>query len=124
MPIRQEHRSHVILAFVLRRERESDAPRKRELIEEVGVDAKRHAVGVDVGRRTRERDAVTCDRRGNKRLINFSTEILYGGKPIFTDGDVLRFGNGVIFTNLDLIQGFEPKAEFLGLDALSMKVRP
>ena len=70
--------------------------------------------GVDFGL-----DAVTCSRRGNKELLDFSTEILYKGKPMFTDGDVLRFGSGVIITNDDLIQSFEPKAKFLGLDALS-----
>jgi len=70
--------------------------------------------GVDFGL-----DAVSCDRGGNRRLIFFSTEILYDGKPSFTDGDVLRFGNGVIVTNGDLTRPFEPQAEFLGLDALS-----
>lgn len=74
--------------------------------------------GVDFGL-----DAVTTDRRGNKRLIFFSTEILYEGNPSFTDGDVLRFGNGIVIKNHDLIHPFEPRADFLGLDALSAPLR-
>ncbi len=51
----------------------------------------------------------------------FSTEILYEGeKTPFTDGDVLRLGNGIVRTNWDLIQAFHPVADFLGLDALSV----
>jgi hypothetical protein len=65
-------------------------------------------------------DAATTDRDGNKKLIRFSTEILYRGRTCFTDGDILRFNNGVTHTNNDLISGFEPKARFLGLDALSI----
>ena len=51
----------------------------------------------------------------------FSTEILYwpaDGGLSFTDGDVLRFGDGIAFTNEDLIDAFEPKTTELGLDAL------
>lgn len=73
--------------------------------------------GVDFGM-----DAVFCDRRGNKRNLLFSTEILYKGKPSFTDGDVLLSGNGVVIPNPALVLPFEPKANFLGLDALSLQV--
>jgi uncharacterized repeat protein (TIGR01451 family) len=74
--------------------------------------------GVDFGL-----DAVTADRSGNRELIRFSTEILYEGEPYFTDGDVLRIGNGVVCTNEELIRCFEPKTNFLGLDALSIPVK-
>ncbi len=70
--------------------------------------------GVDFGL-----DAVTCDRQGLTSLFFFSTEILYDGQPSFTDGDVIRYGNGVVMQNSDLVRPFEPKADFLGLDALS-----
>ena len=70
--------------------------------------------GVDFGL-----DAVTADRAGNRKLIQFSTEILYEGEPSFTDGDILIAGNGVVHTNKDLMKCFEPKADFVGLDALS-----
>ena len=53
----------------------------------------------------------------------FSTEILFSAKPNFTDGDVLRFGNGAAAINGVLVGPFEPKADFLGLDALSIPVR-
>jgi len=53
----------------------------------------------------------------------FSTEILFSGKPDFTDGDVLLFGNGIAAANSDVVGPFEPKADFLGLDALSIPVR-
>jgi len=78
--------------------------------------------GVDFGL-----DAVTCDRAGTgnylefHKRIHFSTEILYRGQPGFTDGDVLLSGDGVVYTNKDLIGCFEPKASFLGLDALFIK---
>ena len=52
-------------------------------------------------------------------MINFSTEILYQNELAFTDGDVLKLGNGILFKNEELIRCFEPKADFLGLDALS-----
>ena len=74
--------------------------------------------GVDFGL-----DAVAGDREEHREMIGFSTEILYNGDSIFTDGDVLLTGNGVIRTNKDLISAFEPKADFLGLDALSMVMR-
>jgi hypothetical protein len=71
--------------------------------------------GVDFGL-----DAVTSDRAGDKPQIHFSTEILYQDEFSFTDGDVLKYGNGVTTGNWDLIQCFEPRANFLGLDALHM----
>jgi hypothetical protein len=69
--------------------------------------------GVDFGL-----DAVTADRLGTRTSILFSTELLYEGKLVFTDGDVLRLDNGVVHANEELINCFEPKASFLGLDAL------
>jgi hypothetical protein len=56
--------------------------------------------------------------------IFFSTEILYRGDVSFTDGDILKSGNGVIRTNKVLITPFEPLADFLGLDALWAPVTP
>lgn len=74
--------------------------------------------GVDFGL-----DGATCDRTGNREWIFFSTSILYEGKELsFTDGDILRLGDGVVRTNWDLIHCFEPKANFLGLDALSIAI--
>jgi hypothetical protein len=75
--------------------------------------------GVDFGL-----DAVTADRLGSRTSILFSTEILYEGELAFTDGDVLRLDNGVVHANVDLINCFEPKASFLGLDALYASIRP
>jgi len=71
--------------------------------------------GVDFGL-----DAVTSNRAGGKERIHFSTEILYQDGLSFTDGDVLKYGDGVSDTNKALILCFEPKADFLGLDALHM----
>ena len=71
--------------------------------------------GVDFGL-----DAVSADRAADREQIRFSTEILYDGELAFTDGDVLAAGNGIVKTNEDLVRCFEPKADFLGLDALSM----
>lgn len=79
--------------------------------------------GVDFGM-----DAVTCQvREGQEKQelrenIFYSTEILFEGRPLFTDGDVLRAGNGVAMINEELIRGFRPKTDFLGLDALSVWV--
>ena len=79
-----------------------------------GVPAGIPTDGVDFGL-----DAVTSDRVGEEKTrILFSTEILYNGEISFTDGDVLRYNNGVVHTNGDLINCFEPAAGFLGLDAL------
>lgn len=55
-----------------------------------------------------------------RKTLYFSTEILFDAKPSFTDGDVLRLGNGIERSNWDLIQPFHPFADFLGLDALSL----
>ena len=71
------------------------------------------ARGVDFGL-----DAVAASRNGDIRTIRFSTEILYRKEPSFTDGDVLKKGDGIAVLNDDLIRSFEPKARFLGLDAL------
>jgi hypothetical protein len=70
--------------------------------------------GVDFGL-----DAVTTPRRPEKERIFFSTSILHNGEVSFSDGDVLRFGNGVVATNYDLVGCFQPRAKELGLDALS-----
>lgn len=73
--------------------------------------------GVDFGL-----DAVIAGRSGETERIYYSTEILFGGKTSFTDGDVLQSGTGyVVCTNGDLINCFEPKVNFLGLDALSLE---
>jgi hypothetical protein len=79
--------------------------------------------GVDFGM-----DAVTCQVREDqekqevRKYIFYSTEILFEDRPLFTDGDVLRAGDGVAMFNEDLIIGFRPKTDFLGLDALSVWV--
>jgi hypothetical protein len=78
-----------------------------------GVPAGLPVGGVDFGL-----DAVAASRSGAIQTIRFSTEILFRGKPSFTDGDVLMKGNGVEVPNYDLIKAFEPRARFLGLDAL------
>lgn len=82
--------------------------------------------GVDFGL-----DAVTADRVApvpdpgsyipDRKLILFSTEILYNSEVFnFTDGDIIRLGNGVVRKNRDLVKCFEPMALELGLDALSV----
>lgn len=81
------------------------------------------ARGVDFGL-----DAIAAKRTGERATIlptiRFSTEILYRGEPRFTDGDVLKRGDGVEFTNGVLVTPFEPKARFLGLDALYINLDP
>lgn len=73
--------------------------------------------GVDFGL-----DAAIADRSGETERIYYSTEILFEDKTSFTDGDVLQSGTGyVVCTNEDLINCFEPKVNFLGLDALSVE---
>ncbi|RME82237.1 MAG: hypothetical protein D6775_11445 [Caldilineae bacterium] len=72
--------------------------------------------GVDFGL-----DGVAAPRVvGDEKLasVYFSTEILFRGEPAFTDGDILRAGNGVVVPNENLIRPFYPAADFLGLDAL------
>ena len=74
--------------------------------------------GVDFGL-----DGVASQRDPKAALetLFFSTEILFDdAKASFTDGDVLRLGDGIERTNWDLIQPFHPLADFLGLDALSL----
>lgn len=71
--------------------------------------------GVDFGL-----DAATGDRAGSKEQIHYSTELLFDGDLAFTDGDVLRYGNGVVATNAELVACLEPFAKFVGLDALHM----
>ena len=79
-----------------------------------GVDFGLDAV---IGPRTRDAEELLSS-------IRFSTEILYHGEPRFTDGDILRGGNGVTRKNWELIQPFVPAADFLGLDALSIPLIP
>jgi hypothetical protein len=69
--------------------------------------------GVDFGL-----DAVAAARRGDPGTVRFSTEILFRGELPFTDGDILKKGDGIELTNSSLVAPFEPKARFLGLDAL------
>lgn len=71
------------------------------------------ARGVDFGL-----DAIAASRNGDLRTVRFSTELLFRGKPPFSDGDILKKGDGVETPNYDLIKAFEPRARFLGLDAL------
>lgn len=74
--------------------------------------------GVDFGM-----DAAAMANRKDiesRKYLFYSTEILFEDKPDFTDGDVLRSGNGVVMRNSSLVLPFEPAAQFLGLDALSL----
>jgi hypothetical protein len=66
------------------------------------------------------RDAVT---NPDKMRLYFSTEILYRGRQVFTDGDILRLGGSVARTNEALMVPFFPAARFLGLDALWLNFR-
>lgn len=76
--------------------------------------------GVDFGL-----DAVSSSRFVNRQNIHFSTEILYEDGISFTDGDVIEYGTGaIVHTNWDLVDCFEPKAKFLGLDALFVWLEP
>jgi hypothetical protein len=77
-----------------------------------GVPADIRDAGVDFGL-----DAVSGSRTRNRDQIRFSTEILYDNEFSYTDGDVLKYDNGIVYTNQGLILAFEPKADFLGLDA-------
>ncbi len=54
--------------------------------------------------------------------MHFSTELLYDGESAFSDGDILDLG-GVVQTNFDLVECFEPTADFVGLDALYLNVK-
>lgn len=76
--------------------------------------------GVDFGL-----DAVAALRLPDQEpLLQFSTEILFRGEPTFTDGDVMLGGNGPIVANATLVTPFSPAADFLGLDALSLPIKP
>lgn len=75
--------------------------------------------GVDFGL-----DALAGPREPERAALVFSTEILYRGETSFTDGDVLRVGGSVLRPNNDLIKAFQPAADFLGLDALSLSLEP
>ncbi len=72
--------------------------------------------GVDFGL-----DAFASDRLGQRLTFRFSTEILYRPTPSFSDGDILRLGGAVEVPAGDLTTPFEPKARFLGLDALHLR---
>ncbi len=75
--------------------------------------------GVDLGL-----DAVAADRDGDRRTIRFSTEILYHGGLGFSDGDVLRYQDGLTLAHKTLVHCFESPADFLGLDAISLGSAP
>ncbi|NOZ51288.1 MAG: hypothetical protein GXP37_14790 [Chloroflexi bacterium] len=74
--------------------------------------------GVDFGL-----DAFSAPRLSDFNTGYFSTEILNRGKPSFSDGDILQSGNGIYLKDIDLVQPFEPKADFLGVDALFIHFR-
>lgn len=83
-----------------------------------GVPADIRDGGVDFGL-----DAATTNRAGDIARVLYSTEILFRGEPNFTDGDVMQqLGSGVVRTNEDLIKPLEPRADFVGLDALSIAI--
>jgi hypothetical protein len=69
--------------------------------------------GVDFGV-----DAAACMRTGVTTELRFSTEVVNRGVVSFTDGDVLWFGAGPETEHAELIACFQPKSDFLGLDAL------
>jgi hypothetical protein len=74
--------------------------------------------GVDFGL-----DAVAALRVADQEpLVQFSTEILFTGDPSFTDGDIMLRGNGPIVANETLVKPFNPAADFLGLDALTLPI--
>ncbi|MBC7236044.1 MAG: hypothetical protein H5T69_09390 [Chloroflexi bacterium] len=73
--------------------------------------------GVDFGL-----DAVTATRSGRRTSIRYSTEILYRSRFAFTDGDLLRIGDGLSTLGENLYKPFEPKAVFLGTDAFYQQI--
>lgn len=83
-----------------------------------GVPAGIPARGVDFGL-----DAFSASRMTDFNTGYFSTEILHQGKLTFSDGDILRSGNGIYMKDADLVKSFEPLAEFLGTDALFIHFR-
>lgn len=76
--------------------------------------------GVDYGL-----DAIQTARNADMEIalsmLAFSVEILRDEDPLFTDGDVLRYGDGILIPDADLVKPFAPAADFLGLDALSYR---
>ncbi len=77
--------------------------------------------GVDFGL---DAIAVVTNPETGEREILYSTELLFDGERSFTDGDVLRQGDDIVITNDALIAAFNPRAKFLGLDALWLPGRP
>jgi len=73
--------------------------------------------GVDFGL-----DGITGARLPDRPSMRFSTELLYRRDPSFTDGDILRVGVGVEVAHHTIIAPLEPKARFLGIDALYMHI--
>jgi len=73
--------------------------------------------GVDFGL-----DGFTASRATELQNGRFSTEILYRGELTFTDGDVLKVGDGIAIPDVDLYKPFEPEADFLGTDALYIRL--
>jgi hypothetical protein len=73
--------------------------------------------GVDFGL-----DGITGAREPDRLSMRFSTELLYRKDPAFTDGDILRVGSGVEVPHHTVIAPLEPKARFLGIDALYRSV--
>jgi hypothetical protein len=73
--------------------------------------------GVDFGV-----DAISSSRKGSRKHLLFSTEILYRRRSSsFTDGDLLRLGGVVAIKHETLVKPLEPAADFLGLDAVSLR---
>ncbi|MEM7029927.1 MAG: hypothetical protein AAF629_10215 [Chloroflexota bacterium] len=68
--------------------------------------------GVDFGL-----DGVTSTRSEEPDNILFSTEILFREALAFTDGDILMLGGTIVTPHHDLVNPFEPAADFLGIDA-------
>jgi hypothetical protein len=75
--------------------------------------------GVDFGL-----DAASNDRSSDKQSLQFSTEIRYQDDNSFTDGDVLKYADGIIYRNSTLLKCFIPKSDFLGLDAYHLIRQP
>ncbi len=73
--------------------------------------------GVDFGL-----DAFAAPRTLKYEQGWFSTEILYRDEVKFNDGDILKTGDGVSITARDLYAPFEPAADFLGTDALYIRM--
>jgi hypothetical protein len=91
---------------------------KQDALLPLSVPAGLPARGVDFGL-----DGIATERTPEVKVglakLRQSTEILHRGEPPFTDGDVLKFGGGVVTPNEALVNPFHLAADFLGLDALS-----